>query len=260
MRIVLEEALRAGVQRVVLHLLGGRDRPRAAGQTADEASVWDGGRYGIPYLDAKHEAETAALRLVARGLPLVIVNPAHVLGPGRSRRRSSTTLVRRFMRRQIPAYVDGTLNIVGVQDVARGHLLADERGAVGERYILGNRNFTMRPAVRRPGAAVGRRAAGAQAAAARWRWRWPRPASGSRAGVAHPGRGPGGLAELGVHQPQGQARARLDDLAARGLPGGDGRLVPRARRTSGWRRRARASRSRCALAGGRCVAARLAGS
>jgi dihydroflavonol-4-reductase len=46
------------------------------------------------------------------------------------------------MRQQIPAYVDGTLNIVDVRDVARGHLLADERGAVGERYILGNRNFT----------------------------------------------------------------------------------------------------------------------
>jgi dihydroflavonol-4-reductase len=46
------------------------------------------------------------------------------------------------MRRQIPAYVDGTLNIVGVHDVARAHLLADELGQVGERYILGNRNFT----------------------------------------------------------------------------------------------------------------------
>jgi dihydroflavonol-4-reductase len=46
------------------------------------------------------------------------------------------------MRREIPAYVDGTLNIVSVQDVARGLVLADERGAVGERYILGNRNFT----------------------------------------------------------------------------------------------------------------------
>jgi dihydroflavonol-4-reductase len=63
------------------------------------------------------------------------------MGPG-DHGRSSTTLVRRFMRRQIPAYVDGTLNIVGVEDVARGHLLADERGNVGERYILGNRNFT----------------------------------------------------------------------------------------------------------------------
>jgi dihydroflavonol-4-reductase len=47
------------------------------------------------------------------------------------------------MHRQIPAYVDGTINIVGVQDVARGHLLADEVGKVGERYILGNRNFTL---------------------------------------------------------------------------------------------------------------------
>jgi dihydroflavonol-4-reductase len=44
--------------------------------------------------------------------------------------------------RWIPAYVDGTLNIVGVQDVARGHLFADERGRIGERYILGNRNYT----------------------------------------------------------------------------------------------------------------------
>ena len=56
---------------------------------------------------------------------------------------SSTVLVKRFMRREIPAYVNGTLNIVGVHDVARGHLLADERGQVGERYILGNRNFTL---------------------------------------------------------------------------------------------------------------------
>jgi dihydroflavonol-4-reductase len=52
-------------------------------------------------------------------------------------------LVRRFLGRQIPAYVEGTLNIVGVQDVARGHLLADQRGVPGQRYILGNRNFTL---------------------------------------------------------------------------------------------------------------------
>ena len=72
----------------------------------------------------------------------MIVNPAHVLGAG-DRGRSSTVLVRRFLRRQIPVYVDGTLNIVGVEDVARGHLLADQRGVPGERYILGNRNFTL---------------------------------------------------------------------------------------------------------------------
>jgi dihydroflavonol-4-reductase len=142
MTIVFEEALRAGVQRAVYTSSVAAIGPARPGKTADETTVWEAGRYAIPYLDAKHEAETAALRLVARGLPLVIVNPAHVLGAGDTG-RSSTTLVRRFMRRQIPAYVDGTLNIVGVQDVARGHLLADERGAVGERYILSNRNFTM---------------------------------------------------------------------------------------------------------------------
>ncbi len=143
--IVLEEALRAGVQRVVYTSSVAAIGPARPGRTANEASVWEAGRFAIPYLDSKHEGETAALRLVARGLPLVIVNPAHVLGPGIGPHphHSSTTLVRRFMRRQIPAYVNGTLNIVGVQDVARGHLLADERGAVGERYILGNRNFTM---------------------------------------------------------------------------------------------------------------------
>jgi dihydroflavonol-4-reductase len=141
-RIVLEEALRAGVERVVFTSSVAAVGPAAEGTTADETNVWDAGRYGIPYLDAKHEAEVLALRLVGRGLPVVIVNPAHVLGPG-DPGRSSTVLVRRFMRRQIHAYVDGTLNVIGVQDVARGHLLADERGRIGERYILGNRNFTL---------------------------------------------------------------------------------------------------------------------
>ena len=57
---------------------------RSPGRTADESNIWDAGRYGIAYIDSKHEAEVTAMRLVARGLPLVIVNPAHVLGAGRS--------------------------------------------------------------------------------------------------------------------------------------------------------------------------------
>src|SRR5207247_6527443 len=76
------------------------------------------------------------------GLPVVVVNPGHVFGAG-DVYHSSTELVRRFLRREIPAYVDGALNIVDAEDVARGHLLADERGTPGERYILGNRNFTL---------------------------------------------------------------------------------------------------------------------
>jgi dihydroflavonol-4-reductase len=141
MRVVLEEALRAEVQRAVYTSSVAAIGPARLGANADETNVWSAGRYAIPYVDSKHEAEAVALGLAARGLPLVIVNPSHVLGAG-DPGRSSTALVRRFMRRQIPAYVDGTLNIVGVGDVARGHLLADERGRLGERYILGNRNFT----------------------------------------------------------------------------------------------------------------------
>jgi dihydroflavonol-4-reductase len=141
-RIVLEEALRTGVERAVYTSSVAAIGPAPPGRNADETNAWDAGRYGIAYVDSKHEAEVTAMRLAARGLPLVVVNPAHVLGAG-DPGRSSTTLVRRFMRRQIPAYVDGTLNIVDVGDVARGHVLADERGRIGERYILGNRNFTL---------------------------------------------------------------------------------------------------------------------
>jgi dihydroflavonol-4-reductase len=145
-QIVLEEALRAGVERAGYMSSVAAIGPAPPGSTADETSVWDAGRYRIPYVDSKHEAEVVALRLAARGLPLVIVNPAYVIGPpaqAGDTGRSSRALVLRFLQRAIPAYVDGTMNIVAVQDVARGMLLADERGVLGERYILGNRNFTM---------------------------------------------------------------------------------------------------------------------
>ncbi len=141
-RIVLEEALRAGAQRVVYTSSAGTMGPARGRRNVDETTAWGAGRYAIPYLDASYEAEALALDMVSRGLDVVVVNPAHVLGAG-DPGRSSTALVRRFLRREIPAYVDGTLNVVAVQDVARGHLVADERGRVGERYILGNRNFTM---------------------------------------------------------------------------------------------------------------------
>jgi dihydroflavonol-4-reductase len=141
-RIVLEEALRAGVARVVHTSSVAAVGPAPRGSTADERQVFRAGRYGLPYVNAKREAEMVAMELAARGLPVVIVNPAHVFGAG-DHHRSSTELVRRFLRGQIPAYVDGALNVVDADDVARGHLLADERGTVGERYILGNRNFTL---------------------------------------------------------------------------------------------------------------------
>jgi dihydroflavonol-4-reductase len=141
-RIVLEEALRADVQRVVHTSSVAAVGPAARGTVADERQLFPTWGRGIPYVEAKREAEVQALRLAARGLPVVIVNPAFVLGAG-DHKRSSTELVRRFLRGEIQAYVDGALNIVDVGDVAHGHLLADAHGQVGERYILGNRNFTL---------------------------------------------------------------------------------------------------------------------
>lgn len=141
-RAVLEECLRARVERVVYTSSVAAVGPAPTGSTADEMQPFSAGAYGIPYVNSKREAEVEAIRLAARGLPVVIVNPAHVFGRG-DVYRSSTNLVRRFLRREIPAYVNGALNIVDVSDVARGHLLADERGIPGERYILGNRNYTL---------------------------------------------------------------------------------------------------------------------
>jgi len=139
---VLEEALAAGVERCVYTSSVAAVGPAPRGSTADERQVFRAGRYGLPYINAKHEAEKEALRIGGLGLPVVVANPAHVFGAG-DVYHSSTELVRRFLRREIPAYVDGALNIIDAEDVARGHVLADERGTPGERYILGNRNFTL---------------------------------------------------------------------------------------------------------------------
>jgi dihydroflavonol-4-reductase len=140
-RVVLEECLRAEVERVVFTSSVAAIGPAPTGSTADEVTPFDRRGYAIPYVASKREAEVNALRIAAHGLPLVIVNPAHVLGRG-DLHRSSTDLVRRFLMRRIPAYVDGALNVVSAGDVAAGHLLADELGQPGERYVLGNRNYT----------------------------------------------------------------------------------------------------------------------
>ena len=140
-RTVLDECLRAGVQRVVYTSSVAAIGPATPGGTADENHVFTAGGLGIPYVNSKHEGEVEALRTAAKGLPLVCVNPCIVFGAG-DVYGGSTSLVRRFLLGRIPAYVNGGLNIVDVEDVAAGHLLADAKGAVGERYILGNRNYT----------------------------------------------------------------------------------------------------------------------
>jgi dihydroflavonol-4-reductase len=139
-RTVMEEALRAGVERVVHTSSIGAVGPAPPHGAVDERSPFPSG-LGVPYAESKHAAETEALRVAARGLPVVIVCPAHVFGRG-DRGPTSTGVVQRFLLRRIPAYVPGAINVVDVQDVAAGHLLADERGVPGERYILGTRNYT----------------------------------------------------------------------------------------------------------------------
>ncbi len=142
-RNVLEEALAAGVERVVHTSSVGAIGAAPPNGTLDEYGPFQIGHLGIAYVNAKHEAELEAMRLVARGLPAVIVNPSFVLGPD-DPKGTSMSLVRRFLLGRIPAYVDGGLNIVDVRDVAAGHILAAERGRIGERYILAGRNFTLK--------------------------------------------------------------------------------------------------------------------
>jgi dihydroflavonol-4-reductase len=137
---VLEAALAEGVQRAVHVSSVAAIGPAPANGAADERQLRSG-PIGIPYADSKLAGEHEALRVAARGLDIVIACPAHVLGRG-DERRSSTDVVRRFLLKRIPAYVDGAINVVDVEDVVEGLLLCEQRGATGERYILGNRNYT----------------------------------------------------------------------------------------------------------------------
>jgi dihydroflavonol-4-reductase len=141
-RIVAEEALAAGVERLVHTSSVAAIGPASPGGRADERQPFTAGHLGIAYVNSKHEAEGEVLAVGARGLDAVIVNPTFVLGP-EDRGGGSMGLISRFLQRRIPAYVDGGLNIVDVRDIAAGHLLADAKGKSGERYILGGRNFTL---------------------------------------------------------------------------------------------------------------------
>jgi dihydroflavonol-4-reductase len=143
-RNVLEEALRAGAERAVLTSSSSAVGSAKPGETIDEDHPFTVGRLGVAYINSKHDAELVAMRIAAKGLPVVIVNPSFVLGPDDPNPRgTSNALIRRLLLRRIPGYVDGAINIVDVRDVAIGHLLADERGEPAERYLLTGRNFTL---------------------------------------------------------------------------------------------------------------------
>jgi len=96
------------------------------------------------YKRSKYLAEQEALEAVRQGQPVVIVNPTTPVGPGDWKPTPTGRIILDFLNGQIPAYVDTGLNFVAVEDVAKGHWLAAERGQVGERYILGDRNLTLK--------------------------------------------------------------------------------------------------------------------
>lgn len=97
------------------------------------------------YKRSKFIAEQAVRKLVAtQGLPVVIVNPAAPLGPRDVKPTPTGRIVLDTLRGKMPAYVQTGLNVVHVDDVAQGHLLAFEKGELGERYILGGENMTLK--------------------------------------------------------------------------------------------------------------------
>ena len=141
---LMQAALAAGVRRIVhtssvatLGLL-----PR--GENADEATPVALDDMIGPYKRSKYLSEEAVRRLVQeRGLPAVIVNPSTPIGPRDIKPTPTGRLIVEAASGRMPAYVDTGLNFAHVDDVADGHLLAFERGTVGERYILGGDNMTL---------------------------------------------------------------------------------------------------------------------
>jgi len=96
------------------------------------------------YKRSKFLAEMEAIKAAADGLPIVIVNPTTPVGPGDWKPTPTGRIIVDFLNGKMPAYVDTGLNVAAVEDIAAGHLLAAEKGRVGERYLLGARNMTLK--------------------------------------------------------------------------------------------------------------------
>ena len=96
------------------------------------------------YKKSKFLAEQEALKATQKGQDVVIVNPSTPIGSWDIKPTPTGDIILRFLRRQMPAYVDTGLNFIDVRDVAKGHLLALEKGKKGDRYILGHQNLTLK--------------------------------------------------------------------------------------------------------------------
>ena len=95
------------------------------------------------YKRSKFLAEREAEKFLDKGLPVVFVHPSTPVGPGDHKPTPTGKIIVDFLNRKMPAYLDTGLNLVDVRDVSEGHCLAFEKGRIGEKYILGNRNLTL---------------------------------------------------------------------------------------------------------------------
>lgn len=142
-RIVLSAALEQGVNKVVYTSSVAAVGYREDRAPSDETTEFNRGTVS-QYVETKRLGELEAMKIYKKGLPLVIVNPSGVIGMRDTRPTPSGDLIVKTLNKRMPGYVKAGLNFVFVEDVARGHILAAKKGRLGERYILGNQNMTVK--------------------------------------------------------------------------------------------------------------------
>jgi len=151
-RNVIEAAAAAGCNRIVYtSTVGCIGLPKPVDHLivpSDETTSVAEAQMSNHYKRSKWQAEQVAAQLAAKGLPVIIVNPSAPVGPRDVKPTPTGRVIVDFLNRKMPAYLDTGLNWVHVRDVALGHILAAEKGRIGERYILGNAkgNWTMKEA------------------------------------------------------------------------------------------------------------------
>ena len=115
------------------------------GNLCDENCIWNLGFSEDHYTISKFQAEMEVIKMICKnGLPAVIVNPSAPIGPADWKPTPTGQLIVQYLKKRIPAYTDTSLSLVDVRDVAEGHILAMEKGKIGERYILTAENLSLK--------------------------------------------------------------------------------------------------------------------
>ena len=155
-RALMLAAADAGVERIVYTSSVATLGLNKDGTPADETTPVSLDQIISPYKRSKYIAEdTVRLLASQQGLPVVIVNPSSPIGPRDVKPTPTGRLIVEAARGRMPAYVNTGLNLLHVDDVARGHLLAFQKGEIGQRYILGGQNMTLREILTAIAAIVG---------------------------------------------------------------------------------------------------------